>query len=346
VISEDFAFYGFDETSWDRLVGLFLGEDRADAGGVLVVVVDPDRRPVACFHTARGSLDPNALPSLIDLGALCEASSAGACILMRERAMPDLADYLAEPLDPDQDFVTRVMRFAHVLRELGDGNWLRVWPNPLPHLLLAAAPAAKPAIDFFLPDGMGVVLAVFDEGELWTGAVLRRRSGSLDVFAGPEAISSWAGPLGGAWRRDQRVLAQVIERELGPIHVGFFMERPTASALLSGGQTGEWAMAYATRDLILNPLPAYAAAGLGIDVLGGAANYVLQALEDIDSEELVTIAQGFWRGLTDGKGLEGLLGFSPAQALSQAWSKRPSRPPPSEEQAGPASTDEDPGPLN
>jgi len=347
VISEDFAFYGFDETSWDRLVALFLGEDRTDAGGVLVVVVDADRKPVACFHTAKGSLDPEALPSLIDLEALCEATSAGACILMRERAMPDLADYLAEPLDPDQDFVTRVMRFAHVLRELGNGNWLRVWPNPLPHLLLAAAPAAKPAIDFVLPDGMNVVLAVFDEGELWTGAVLRRKSGSLDVFAGPEAISSWAGPLGGAWRRDHRVIVRAIERELGPIHVGFFMERSTAYALLSGGQAGEWAVAYAARDLILNPLPAYAAAGLGIDVLGGAAKYVLQALDDVDSEELVTIAQGFWRGLTDGRGLEGLLGFAPAKALSDALRKVQSRPPPPrQEPAGGVPSDEEADPLN
>lgn len=346
MISEDFAFYGFDETSWDRLVALFLGEDRAEANGVLVVVVDADRAPVASFHTAKGSLDPTTLPSLVDLAGLCEATSAGACILMRERAMPDLVDYLADPLDPDQDFVTRVMRFAHVLGELGNGNWLRVWPNPLPHLLLAAAPAAKPAIDFFLPDGMSVVLGVFDEGELWTGAVLRRKSGSLDVFAGPAAISDWAGPLGGAWRRDHRVLVRAIERELGPVHVGLFMERSTAHALLAGGQAGEWAMAYATRDLILHPLPAYAAAGLGVDVLGGAAKYVLQALDEIDSEELVTIAQGFWRGLTDGKGLEGLLGFSPAQALSQAWSKRPSSPSSPEEQAGPASADEDPGPLN
>jgi hypothetical protein len=341
VISEDFAFYGFDETGWDRLVALFLGDDRSEAGGVLVVVVDADRTPVASFHTAKGSLDPKSLPPLTDLEGLCEASSAGACILMRERAMPDLLDYLADPLDPDQDFVTRVMRFAHVLRELGNGNWLRVWPNPLPHLLLAAAPAAKPAIDFFLPDGMSVVLGAFDEGALWTGAVLRRTAGSLDVFAGPEAIASWAGPLGGAWRRDQRVLVKAVERELGPIHVGVFMERSTARALLSGAHAGEWAMAYATRDLILNPLPAYAAAGLGIDVLGGAATYLVQAFDDLDSEELATIAQGFWRGLTDGKGLEGLLGFSPAQALSDAMSKRPSRPPDDQEPSDPASADED-----
>ena len=346
MISDDFAFYGFDETSWDRLVALFLGEDRMEAGGVLVVVVDADRKPVASFHTAKGSLDPSALPSLVDLEGLCEATSAGACILMRERAMPDLVDYLAEPLDPDQDFITRVMRFAHVLRELGNGNWLRVWPNPLPHLLLAAAPAAKPAIDFFLPDGTSVVLAVFDEGALWSGAVLRRTSGSLDVFAGPEAISSWAGPLGGAWRRDHRVLVRAIERELGPIHVGLFMERSTARALFADGQAGDWAMAYATRELILNPLPAYAAAGLGIDVLGGATKYVLQALDQIDGEELATIAQGFWRGLTDGKGLQGLLGFSPVDALSAALNKGQNGPPPGDEQPGSALSDDDSDPLH
>lgn len=330
MISEDFAFFGFDEAAWDRLISLFLGDDEARATGVLVLVVDPDGVPIAGFHTARGSLDPATIPASGDLGALCEETSAAACIVMHERAMAELEDYLAAPLDPDQDFVTRVMRFAHVLRELGNGNWIEVWPNPLPDLVLAAAPAAKPAIDFLLPDGMSVVLGVFDEGELWTGAVLRRSGGELAVFAGPRAISDWAGPLGGAWRRDHRVIARAIERELGPIHIGFFMELSTARALLSGRQAGDWAMAYATRELMLHPLPGYAAAGLGLDVLGGAAQYALQTFAQIDGEELVSMAQGFWRGLTDGKGLEGLLGFSPVQAISGALNKAQSAPPPSE----------------
>jgi hypothetical protein len=310
VISEDFAFFGFDDTSWDRLVSLFLGENGEDRPrGVLVVVVDAERTPLASFHTATGSLDPATLPDSPDLEALCEATGVGACIVMRERAMADLEDYLAQPIDPDQDFATRVMRFAHVLRELGNGNWLRIWPNPLPDLLLAAAPAAKPAIDFLLPDGHNVVLGVFEDGQLWTGAVLRRNGGTFDVFAGPGAMSEWAGPLGGAWHRDHRVLTGAIERELGPLHIGLFMERSTAQSLLGGRQAGEWAMAFATRDLMVYPLPSYAAAGLGIDVLSGAAQVALQALDGMDSEEILTIAKGFWRGLTDGKGIEGLRGF-------------------------------------
>jgi hypothetical protein len=309
VISEDFAFFGFDDTSWDRLVSLFLGGNGDERPrGVLVLVVDAERMPVACFHTATGSVDPATLPDVPTLEALCDATEAGACIVMRERAMADLADYLAEPIDPGQDFATRVMRFAHVLRELGNGNWLRIWPNPLPDLLLAAAPAAKPAMDFLLPDGHSVVLGVFEDGQLWTGAVLRRNGGTFDVLAGPAAMSEWAGPLGGAWHRDHRVLTRAIERELGPLHIGFFMERTTAQTLLTGRQAGEWAIAFATRELLVHPLPGYAAAGLGIDVLSGAAQVALAALDGMDSEEIITIAQGFWRGLTDGKGIEGLLG--------------------------------------
>jgi hypothetical protein len=330
VISEDFAFFGFDETSWDRLVSLFLGDrDEEGSRGVLVVVVDAERRPVASFHTATGSLDPATLPSLENLPALCAATQAGACIVMRERAMADIEEYLAEPLDADQDFATRVVRFVHVLRELGNGNWLRIWPNPFPDLALAAAPAAKPAIDLVLPDGHNLVLGVFDDGALWTGAVLRRNGGTLDVFAGPGAMSEWAGPLGGAWRRDHRVLTRAIERELGPIHLGLFTTRSTARTLFTGRRAGEWAMAFAARELLVHPLPAYAAAGLGIDVLSGATQYAIQALEQMDPEEIVTVARGFWLGFTDGKGLEGLLGFSPSHAISGALQKAFSeRPPP------------------
>lgn len=340
MISEDFAFFGFDETSWDRLVSLFLG-DRDEEGrrGVLVVVVDAERKPVASFHTATGSLDPATLPSLANLSALCAATQAGACIVMRERAMADIEEYLAEPLDPDQDFATRVVRFVHVLRELGNGNWLRIWPNPFPDLVLAAAPAAKPAIDLLLPDGHNLVLGVFDDGALWTGAVLRRNGGTLDVFAGPGAMSDWAGPLGGAWRRDHRVLTRAIERELGPIHLGLFMTRSTARTLFTGGRTGEWAMAFAARGLLVHPLPAYAAAGLGIDVLSGATQYAIQALEQMDPDEIVTVARGFWRGFTDGKGLEGLLGFSPTRAISGALEKAFSeRPAPSDRENSEAET--------
>jgi hypothetical protein len=293
VISEDFAFFGFDETSWDRLASLFLGDEEATDRGVLVLVVDADGAPRACFHTARGSLDVSRLPPVADLDALCDATDASVSIVMRERAMADIEEYLAEPLDRDQDFVTRVMRFIHVLRELGNGNWIKVHPNPLPDALLSAVPAAKPIIDFLLPPGHNVVLGVFEDGELWTGAVLRREENAFDVFAGPGAMSGWAGPLGGDWRRDHRVLTESTQLELGPVHVGLFMERATAQQLLSARNAGDWALAFATRELIVSPFPGFAAAGLGVDVLSGAAQVAMQLVEQIEPEEMAIVPRDF-----------------------------------------------------
>jgi hypothetical protein len=319
VISEDFAFFGFDEVSWSRLVSLFLDETGEGVQGVLIVVVDATGAPVASFHTARGSMDPQTLGPLDDLGSLCVAHGAAACVVMRERAMASIELYLSQPLDSKQDFVTRVMRFVRVVQELGNGNWLRVWPNPVPDVLLSAAPVAGRATDLLLPPGHSFVLGVFDEdGSLWTGAALRRESTELDALAGPSALTQWAGPLGGEWRRDHRVLVRAVARELGRVHLGLFMEVPTAHKLLKGRKTGDWAMAFLTREVLIYPLPAFAAAALSLDVVGGAAQQVLQALEQMDSEEITSIAQGFWRGFTDGKGLEGLLGFSPKQVLSEA----------------------------
>ena len=341
MISDDFAFFGFDDTSWGRLVSLLLGSGpRASRRGVLIVVVDADGMPVAVFHTADGSLDRAALPATGDLESVCAQTDASACIVVRERAMSDIENYLAEPLDPSQDFATRVVRFAHVLRELGSGNWLRVWPNPVPELLLPAAPAARPALDFLLPNGRSLVLGVFEGGELWTGAAVRRSAGGFDVFAGPQAMLEWAGPLGGAWRRDHRVLASAVERELGPVHAGLFMERGTAERLLEGRQAGDWAVSFATRDLVVHPLPAYAAAGLGLDVLGGAVQYAIQVLQEMDPDEVVDIARGFWKGLTDGKGVEGLLELAPTKALFDAvGSALSSRPPSAKETNGETAPD-------
>ena len=76
---------------------------------------------------------------------------------------------------------------------------------------------------------------------------------------------------------------------------------------------------------------------------------ILDRLDGMDAEELVTIAQGFWRGLTDGKGLEGLLGFSPTRAISGALDKALSdRPPPAEsvDPMGGPPPDEPPFPTN
>ncbi len=319
MISDNFAFLGFDELTWNRLVGLLLAE-REDGPskprGVLVVVVDGSGVPVASFHTAQGGLDPQTLPPLDDLAAFCDATAAGACVVMRERTMSVATESLGEPLGGDEDFVVRVMRFVQLLRALGGGDLLQVWPNPVPELL---ATAARPAGQALLPDDRAIVLAVFEDGALFTAAALRRREGEFDLLAGPKTILDWTGPIGGDWRRDQRAIRQAVERELGPIHAGLFTDLETAREVFIEGTPGAWALGFAARSLIVDPFPGVAAAALGANGLIGVAHHALRVVEEMDPDEVARIAQGFWRGLTDGKGIAGILGFSPTEAFSEAF---------------------------
>jgi len=311
MISDEFAFFGFTNDSWDRLVSLLLGkagDPAARSKGVLVVVLAPGAEPVAAYHTSEGAIDPASLPPLDTLESFSQAMAVGACVVTRQRAARQATRFLAEPLDPEEDFVSRVMRFVRVLQELGTGDLLGVWPNPLPEVVLSAA---RPAGELLLPDEHAVVFGVFEAGELHTGAVLRKQDGLFDLLAGPTAISEWTGPLGGDWRRDHRVVIRAVEREVGPVHAGVFMDQPTAEALFLRREPGSWALAYAGRDLILHPFPPFAAAALGLNGVAGLATTFFQAIEDMDPDEVARIATGFWHGLTDGRGLAGLVGIPP-----------------------------------
>jgi len=60
---------------------LFLGDN---VEGVLIVVVDAVGAPVAAFHTAQGSMDPQTLGPLDDLGSLCAADRVLVRAIARE----------------------------------------------------------------------------------------------------------------------------------------------------------------------------------------------------------------------------------------------------------------------
>ena len=319
MISEDLAFFGYDATTWRRLISLFwgaAGDTEPRLRGVMVVLVDDDIKPTGCFHTIVGEIPVETLGPLDNLDELCRRQQARACCLVRDQIAPEVVDYLRPSLDPDRDYVSQVMRLMRLLHRMRNGGLVRMWPNPLAILPLPPAPTAQAALDVLLPCDQCVVLAVFDEGGLWTGGVLRRGK-ELDLLAGPTAMLDWTGPLGGDWRRDHRLLLDAVEREVAPVQIGMFMSLSAARRVFAERQGGAWALAFAARELILNPMPPYAAAGLGLDGLAGAAQMATMVFEQFDAAELRRVAEGFWRGFTDGQGLAGLLGFSPTEVISE-----------------------------
>ena len=61
MISEDFAFFGFDEASWDRLVSLAVGDNEARHGIDVVALVEVasilEREVCCCGHGSPSPAD-------------------------------------------------------------------------------------------------------------------------------------------------------------------------------------------------------------------------------------------------------------------------------------------------
>ena len=307
MISEGLALFGFDSQTWGRLSGLLLGSaERPDlARGLLVLFVDSDGSPIAALDSRDGAFEPEA-GALGDLRKLCEARGARACFVMDALPAAELDTLVSVPLGSDYESeASWLLRLAeHAVR----GGLRRIHPNLPMNPPLPFGSTTEIALDLLLPPDHCLLLTVFDGAEIWTGAALHRGA-ELDMLAGPTALRDWTGPLGGDWRRDQRVVLRAVERELGPVHLAVFAARPTAERLFASPAHGSWALSYLTKEIIVSPSPAYLTAALALDGAAGMGRGFLGLFEGMEKEELFGILQGFWRGLTDNQGLTGLLDF-------------------------------------
>ncbi len=338
MISADLKFEGFDSRSWTNLVSLFspglgerLGSPPAASDdpelrrgarargrrGNLVVVIDADERVLKAFHSSRGRVTDLDYGSLLDLAQVCEDYAARRCLVLREGVMEEIGERLAMRLSRGDDYVTQWLGLARILREMQEAGLLRVWPRPLANVPIPSPGTVRRALDVVLPDDHSAVVMLWERGQCWTAAALRRRSGSIDYVAGPDLVSRWTGPLGGDWRRDQRVVVDAVSRHVAPVHLGVFGEASTIEGLLAKADPGAWAAAVAVRDVIVHPTPPYVAVALGADAVRGVASRTARMLGGIDALSAFTpIATLIRARVVEVASVTQTLGFNPLRALA------------------------------
>ena len=341
MISADLRFEGFDARSWTNLVSLFAptvtgrlskeswSEDapeaeEADAAevrrGALVIVAGEDR-VLSAFHTERGRIRGMVCDGPNELSRLCDAYAARRAIWLRAGAVEEIGERIARRVERDDDYITQILTAFRVLREVREQGLLATWPTPRP-IPIPTAGMVRSALDLILPDDRSLVAVLWHRGQPWTGLVLRRREGSIDLLAGPDNIARWTGPLGGDWRRDYRVIGDAVSRVVAPVHLGVFAEAHTMRGLLRSSDPGAWSRAVAVRDVILSPAPPYAAVALGADTLRAVAQETARVLGGIDAlgafSPLATYVRSRVREVAS---VNQTLGFDPLQALA-SWLQR------------------------
>ncbi|MEM1418051.1 MAG: hypothetical protein AAGH15_24355 [Myxococcota bacterium] len=353
MISPELRIEGFDAESWTHLLKLFLPDAEArvrhrrggtkrtlagmDPAGTLVVVDDARGQVLSAFHSLRGPV-PELFGTPLELDAtgdeglrrLAERWSARRALVLREGALEELAERLALRVRRGEGYLSQILQALRVVRELEQAGLLRLWPNPAANVPVPSPGTVRRALDLVLPDEHAAVLVLWEDAKVWTACAIRRRGGDVDLVAGPDLILRWAGPLGGDWRRDYRVIVDSVARSVAPVHFGLFADADVLATLLREAQAGDWSYRVGLRDVILHPLPRAAGVALGADALRAAGRWGAAQLGGLDVVETLTpMAQRLRARLSTVRTVSETLGFDPMAVLADLLQRaeEPGEPP-------------------
>jgi hypothetical protein len=332
MIDPDIRIAGFDAQSFRRLLALFTPDPNAagaeTTGGLLFVVENAHGEILFAHHSKRGRIE--RLPDVTDPAKLRRIYGARRCVVVREGALEELEQRTALRLSPKDDYLTQLLMVAHATREMIHAEQIRIDPDPFGSLPLPGPAMIGRALDVLLPPGRSAVLCSWDGASIDTAAAVHRgETGSIVSLIGPEWLERSVGPLGGDFRRDYRHITEAVSTSIAPVAIGIFAEARTLHALLRSPDPGAFAAAAATRDLVVHPMPPYAAVALGADALRSVAATSGRALGGVD---LVTAFTPIARALLDAVDVHtvtSILGFNPLATLSQWLARR------SEDRVGP-----------
>lgn len=354
MIRPDLRFEGFDARSWTHLVGLFspgtvdrartdgpesddpeIGKREAgrQARGTLTVVVDEQGLVLKALHSRRGRVRDLVYEGADDLPRLLEEYGVQRVVLLREGALEELAERIALRVEQGDDYLSQCIELMRAVRELEDAELIRVHPRAFAQVPIPSAATVRRAFDLLLPDDSAALLVLWDQGQPYTSIAVRRREGAIDRVVGPDLIARYAGPLGGDFRRDYRVLGQAVSRAVAPLHVGIYTELETARALLRNPDPGAWARAVAVRDVIVHPTPPYVAVALTADAVRAAARVSSRILGGLDVLAPLSPLGNLLRSrVSDIASVTRTLGFNPLEILAAA--QRRGAPPEAEDTQG------------
>lgn len=332
MITQDVSFEGFTATDWQRLADVFrapttggpASEDErgGQRGGVIAITTGNRLRKLV--HTKRGRLDLKAAEWPMKLPELAGRYEASWAAELSAGALEELVERFSERIRPQQQYLEQALELARALRELESEGLMAMWPKRVSDIPLPGSRVISTALDMFCGEGRAVALGVFRHGELYTGLVARRRGLGFDRIVGPDELRSEMGLLSGDFRRDYRHFAAAAERVVGPLSLGAFGELLTFQSLAKDPAPGAFALAVASRDLLLSPTSPALALPLGIDV-GRAAFAGLRGLAQRFG------ASGAFSPLLDraeelvSRDLTALLGFDPWALLVGLFERDRSR---------------------
>ncbi len=323
MLTPDARFEGWTTEDWTRFLLLWRPRASADyepsrPSGVVIAIHD-GRRDRKLLQAMKGRIETPKSPWPIPLSELAQVHGASWSLAAHERALDVIMERFGARARRGQDLVAQGLELVAIAREMIDEGAVDHWPRRLRGIPPPSVAMVRRAMDSLCPPGHALALGMFDQGELYTAFVARRRGASFDVIAGPDELRREMGLLAGDWRRDYRHLVRAVEDRYAPLAFGCFSEVETFRQLQVDGRPGAWSRAMIVRDIVLSPIPMAVGLALGVD----GARFAFENLRIVTNRIdpfgfLDPVLRGVRARLGSAAGdqdVSGTLGFDPMAAL-------------------------------
>ncbi len=337
MLTRDVSFEGFTHGQWVLLGEAFrpaaVRRPSADeisereeptpdrpAGGLVAVTTGSTLRKLVSTRTGRIEVRDQPWPESLE--SLASRHGARWAAELSAGALDEVVDRFAERLSQGQDLLTQALELFGIFRELEAESAISVWPWRIADWPVPSERALVRGLDLLCPNDRCLVLGVFDQGELATCLVARRRDGGFDRIVGPDDLRHEMGLLSGDFRRDFRHLQTAVEERIAKVAVGCYGELATFRRLSATNTPGAWAAAVAAREVVVTPVTPGIVLPLGLDA-GRVAWRELRSLaarlgasEWLTKEgPLVQAIVGMERPVWLDRDLRQFLGFDPFRFL-------------------------------
>jgi hypothetical protein len=331
MLTADLRFEGWTHESWSRFLALWKPsapperEAERAHGGLFVLHEAGVIRKL--LHTRRGRLSPGEpFPKqgperTALLPALAEKHDASWVFAAERYALEEVMERFGARLRRSDDLTSQTLTLVAIIQQMTAEGLLDRWPRRLHGVPPPTETVVHRTLDSICPDGKAVMLGLFEDGELHTAAILRRKGKGFDVFAGPAEITPHVGPLSGDWRRDSMYLARTVEETYAPLGFGVFAELDTFRKLQRDAKPGDWGRAVAIRDVSVSPMPPAIALALGVDGARFAAEKIGKLPAVRRFEPLFALVRDTIGDAAGDSDLAQVLGFDPLEALRTLLSR-------------------------
>ena len=193
MIAEDFRFEGFDAVAWLRLLSLVQGRPASTPGanavtparrGSLVIVRGVDGAPRASFVSGRGPVPVGAVDTPAALDAALAEHCVEGVVLLEHDALAAVVERATPRVMAADDYAGQWLALLHAAREVETEGKLH-FHHARKRLRLPTPAMWRGALDVLLPEGHVILLAVWEDTELWTGCALLRQGDELSCMIGP-----------------------------------------------------------------------------------------------------------------------------------------------------------------